>query len=292
MSENTALVTAPESGSSGIGDVSPRSVQLTDKIVVPVVDRAGNAKGTVEIDPAEFGGKISRQLMHDVVLMYLSNQRAGTHSTLRRGQVAGSTKKIFRQKGTGNARAGTKRTNKRRGGGTAKGPKPRDYEYHLPKKAVKAATRMAILSKFRDNHAVIVEELTLAAPKTKEIIGVLKAIKIGKKATETGEKDVTLFDTTVLIGTDKLDPNVYKSARNIEGVKVLPAAEFNCYTVLKQKRLVLTHAALNALRNPASMKPAASPTPATPEESRVRYGRAGEIQKRKKTGKAKPVAAK
>ena len=93
--------------------------------------------------------------------MYLANQRAGTHSTLRRGEVAGSTKKLFRQKGTGNARAGTKRTNKRRGGGTAKGPKPRDYEYHLPKKAVRAATRMAILSKFQDNEAIIVEDLDL-----------------------------------------------------------------------------------------------------------------------------------
>ena len=125
-------------------------IEVKDKIAVPVVDRTGAAKGTVEIDPADFGGKISQQLMHDVVLMYLANQRAGTHHTLRRGQVAGSTKKLFRQKGTGNARVGTKRTNKRRGGGTAKGPKPRDYEYHLPKKAVRAATRMAILSKFLD----------------------------------------------------------------------------------------------------------------------------------------------
>jgi len=175
--------------------------------------------------------------------------------------VAGSTKKLFRQKGTGNARVGTRRTNKRRGGGTAKGPKPRDYEYHLPKKAVRAATRMAILSKFLDKEAVVIDELALAAPKTKEIAGLLKAIKIGKRATETGEKDVTLLDTTVLIGTDKLDPNVYKSARNIEGVKVLPAAEFNCYTVLKQKRLVLTRAALEALRNPAAAK--AQQQPAT-----------------------------
>ena len=185
--------------------------------------------------------------MHDVVLMYLANQRAGTHHTLRRGQVAGSTKKLFRQKGTGNARAGTKRTAKRVGGGTAKGPKPRDYEYHLPKKAVRAATRMAILSKFLDQEALVIDGLALNAPKTKAIAGVLKAIKIGKRTTEQGEKDVSLLDTTVLIGTDKLDENVYKSARNIDGVKVLPATEFNCYTVLKQKRLVLTRAALNAL---------------------------------------------
>src|SRR5438445_13253769 len=115
-----------------------------------LVNAQGDSVGTVEVDPAEFGGKVSRQLLHDVVLMYLANQRAGTHHTLRRGQVAGSTKKLFRQKGTGNARVGTKRTNKRRGGGTAKGPKPRDYEYHLPKKAVKPATRMAVLSKFLD----------------------------------------------------------------------------------------------------------------------------------------------
>src|SRR3954467_10842733 len=133
-------------------------------VTLNVVNREGQSVGTVEVDPAEFGGKINRQLLHDVVLMYLANQRAGTHHTLRRGQVAGSTKKLFRQKGTGNARAGTKRTNKRRGGGTAKGPKPRDYEYHLPKRSVKAATKMAILSKFRDGEAVILDELVVNAP--------------------------------------------------------------------------------------------------------------------------------
>src|SRR5207247_9745259 len=137
-------------------------------------NRQGESVGTVEIDPAEFGGKINRQLLHDVVLMYLANQRAGTHSTLRRGEVSGSTKKLFRQKGTGNARAGTRRTNKRRGGGTAKGPKPRDYEYHMPKKAVRAATRMAILSKLQDNEAVIIDDLSVAGgqPKTKAVAGV------------------------------------------------------------------------------------------------------------------------
>src|SRR5580698_9194240 len=235
-------------------------------LTLNVYNRQGESVGTVEVDPAEFGGSVNRQLLHDVVVQHLANQRAGTHSTLRRGEVAGSTKKLFRQKGTGNARAGTKRTNKRRGGGTSKGPKPRDYEYHMPKQAVRAATRMAILSKFLDKEAVIVDELTMTAPKTKEIVGVLKAIKVGKKVTEAGEKDIALLDTTVLIGTDKLDSNVYKSARNIEGVKVLPVAEFNCYAVLKQKRLVLTQAALNVLRDPASAKPATTPTPATPEE--------------------------
>jgi large subunit ribosomal protein L4 len=275
MADETSTGTPSAEGNGTL----PTMIEVTDKITVPVVDKSGAPKGTVEIDPAAFGGKISRQLMHDVVLMYLANQRAGTHHTLRRGQVAGSTKKLFRQKGTGNARAGTKRTNKRRGGGTAKGPKPRDYEYHLPKKAVKAATRMAILSKFLDKEVVVLDELTMAAPKTKEMTGVLKAVKIGKKTTETGEKDVSLADTTVLIGTAGLDVNVYKSARNIEGVKVLPAAEFNCYTVLKQKQLVLTRAALDALVSPPS--PSAPAKVEAPEDGIARRGRAARIAKQK-----------
>src|SRR5215210_806048 len=135
-------------------------------ITLDVVNRQGAKVGSVDIDPAEFGGEVNKQLLHDVVLMHLANQRAGTHSTLRRGEVAGSTKKLFRQKGTGNARVGPIRSNKRVGGGTAKGPKPRDYEYHLPKKAVRAATRMAILSKFADGECVVLDELNLAAPKT------------------------------------------------------------------------------------------------------------------------------
>jgi large subunit ribosomal protein L4 len=243
----------------------PLSFNITDKITVPVVNKTGAQVGTVEISPADWSkdGKISRQLMHEVVLMYLANQRAGTHHTLRRGEVAGSTKKLFRQKGTGNARVGTKRTNKRRGGGTAKGPKPRDYEYHLPKRAVRMATRMALLTKFADGEAVILDDLAVTAPKTKEIVGILKAIKVGRKVVTKGdqavEKDVTLADSTVLIGTEKNDPNVYRSARNIPGVEVLPAAEFNCYTVLKQKRLVLTRAALEFLRTkPATRRPAAA----------------------------------
>src|SRR4051812_21819747 len=176
--------------------------------------------------------------MHDVVLMYLANQRAGTHSTLRRGEVAGSTKKIFRQKGTGNARAGTKRTNKRRGGGTAKGPKPRDYEYHLPKKAVRAATRMAILSRFLDGEAVIIDELKFEGIGTKQVVAVLEALN--------------LDETTCLIGiaTSEVDEDrtVYLSARNIQGVTVHPASQFNTYEVLRPKRLLLTRAALEELR--------------------------------------------
>ncbi len=203
-------------------------------LTLNVYNRQGETVGTVSIDPAEFGGSVNKQLLHDVVVMHLANQRAGTHSTLRRGEVAGSTKKLFRQKGTGNARAGTRRTNKRRGGGTAKGPKPRDYEYHLPKKAVRAATRMALLSKFQDQETVVIDDLAFQAPKTKEMANVLKALK--------------LEGTTCLVGTAALDPMVYKSARNIPGVEVQPASQLNAYTILRPKRLLLTRAALEELR--------------------------------------------
>jgi large subunit ribosomal protein L4 len=207
-----------------------------------VVNRQGESVGTVDIDPAEFGGEVNRQLLHDVVLMYLANRRAGTHSTKRRGEVAGSTKKLFRQKGTGNARVGNRRTNKRKGGGTAKGPKPRDYEYRLPKRAIRAATRMAILSKFQDQEAVIIDDLAIPEAKTKHVAGILKALK--------------LADTTCLIGTAGLDATVYRSARNIRGVEILPAAQFNAYSVLRPKRLLLTRAALDELRQ--KIKPAAT----------------------------------
>lgn len=251
------------------------TTELTGPIDVPVFNEHGVQTGTIAVDPADFGGKINQQLMHDVVLMYEANQRAGTHSTLRRGEVAGSTKKLFRQKGTGNARVGPRRTNKRRGGGTAKGPKPRDYEYHLPKKAVRAATRMAILSKFFDQEAAIVDDLPLSdgRPKTKAVVEVLKSltkalkldeVKITKpeNAPEATPEEIKTKQKkqvrrlTWLISTAGLDKDgqskIYKSARNIRGVDLLPVSQLNTYAILKQKRLVLTKAAFDALRKPAS----------------------------------------
>ncbi|MFL5328148.1 MAG: 50S ribosomal protein L4 [Gemmataceae bacterium] len=213
---------------------STTEAAVNGPISVQVFNRAGDSVATISVDPADFGGVINKQLLQDCVLMYRANQRAGTHSTLRRGEVAGSTKKLFRQKGTGNARAGTRRTNKRRGGGTAKGPKPRDYSYRLPKKALRAATRMAILSKFADNEVTVIDDLNFAQPKTKEFTTILKALKL------TG--------LSCLMCTDTEQPTVYKSGRNIRGVGVLPAAQINAYEVLKRKRLLLTRAALEALR--------------------------------------------
>jgi large subunit ribosomal protein L4 len=211
-----------------------------NSIAVPVFSRQGQSSGSIAVDPAEFGGAVNRQLLHDVVLMYQANRRSGTHSTLRRGEVAGSSKKVFRQKGTGNARIGTKRTNKRRGGGTAKGPKPRDYSYSIPKKALRIATRMAILAKLQDGAVVVVDDLAMSEPKTKEMAGVLKSLNLGA--------------TSCLIGTSGIQQAVYKSGRNIRGVQVLPAAEFNAYAVLRPKRVLLTKAAFEDLRKGAAAK--------------------------------------
>jgi len=216
----------------------------TSPLSLTVFNADGQSVGAVEVDPAELGGKINRQLLHEVVLMHQANQRAGTHSTLRRGQVAGSTKKLFRQKGTGNARVGTRRTNKRRGGGTAKGPKPRDYSYSLPKQAVRAAARMALLSKLQDNEAVIVDALKFAEIKTKQMVQVLKNLKID--------------GVTCVLGLGKNDIDdkrtVYLSSRNIRGLDITPAVQLNAYTVLRPKRLLLTKAALTELCKTAKWK--------------------------------------
>ncbi|MEI7683657.1 MAG: 50S ribosomal protein L4 [Planctomycetota bacterium] len=215
----------------------------TAPLTLQVVNAQGQPVGSVEIDVDDLGSEVNKQLLHDAVVMYRANQRAGTHSTLRRGEVAGSTKKLFRQKGTGNARVGTRRTNKRRGGGTAKGPKPRDYEYHMPRKAVQAATKMAVLSRLQDQEAIIIDEIKLPEIKTKSVVGILKSIQVA---------------TSCLIGLGKSDidekKTVYLSARNIHGVQVLPAQQFNAYQVLRPKRLVLTKAALSELCKNAKWK--------------------------------------
>lgn len=203
-------------------------------ITVPVVNIEGEKVGDAEIDAAHFGGEVNRQLLHDIVVMYQANLRSGTHFTKNRGLVVGSGKKLFRQKGTGNARVGDKRTNKRRGGGVAHGPKPRDYSYALPKKARRLATRMALLSKFQDNEAVIVDRLELGEIKTRRMAAILA--KLG------------LAGQSCLIATAGVDRNVVLSARNIDRVEILPAGDLNALALLKQKRLLLTRDALESLK--------------------------------------------
>ena len=199
---------------------------------VNVVNRQGETVGKIDIDPAEFGGEINRQLLHDVVVMYLANQRAGTHSTLRRGEVAGSTKKLFRQKGTGNARVGTRRTNKRRGGGTSKGPKPRDYEYHLPKKMFRAALRSALALKLKENQLNIVDAFSLPDHKTKALAQALTGLG---------------FKRQVLVIDNQTNENLWRAARNMEEVSLIPNLQVTPYHLLNARHVVFSKSAIQAL---------------------------------------------
>src|SRR3954447_12528996 len=133
-----------------------------------VYNRAGKEVGTYDIEPTDLAPRINKQLLHDVVVMYQSNLRLGCAKTKSRGEVAGSTKKMYRQKGTGNARAGSRRSGIRRRGGHIFAKRPRDWSFRLPRKAVQLATRMALASKLRDQQVVLIDELAMAAPKTKE----------------------------------------------------------------------------------------------------------------------------
>ena len=230
----------PENGSPDNGgpeDNAPEENGEGGPISLNVLSKFGEELGTVEIDADDFGGGINKQLLHEVVLMYLANQRRGTHHTKRRGEVAGSTKKLFRQKGTGNARVGNRRTNKRRGGGTAKGPKPRDYEYHLPKKAVRKATRMALLSKFQDDETIVLNDLELPEIGTRYVAEILDNLEVAGISCLIG------------LGTKDIDEDktIYLSARNIPGMEVMPASQFNAYSILRPKCLLLTKAALEEL---------------------------------------------
>jgi len=200
-----------------------------------VYDESGSEVGKYDIDTEQIAQRISRQLLHDAVVMYQANLRQGSHNTRTRGQVRGSKKKLYRQKGTGNARAGGKRSNIRRGGGVARTIKPRDYSYRMPRKAVQAATRMAIRSKIDDGEVVVIDKLGFDQPKTSRMASVLKALG--------------LDGTTTLVATAGHDAMLYKSGRNITGVDVQPVRELNALSVLKPRRLLVTKEALDKIKD-------------------------------------------
>ena len=202
-----------------------------------IFDRTGAEVGDYEIDPALLAPRISKQLMHDAVVMYQNNLRLGTSRTKNRSDVQGTTKKMYRQKGTGNARAGSRRSGIRRGGGHIHAIRPRDWTYRLTKKALRLATRMALASRLADNEVTLINQLDFTKPRTGEMAGILKALK--------------LDNTSVLVTMPNHDLNVFKSIRNMPKVSVLPVAELNALDILRPRRLLMTTAALDAVRNKA-----------------------------------------
>jgi large subunit ribosomal protein L4 len=202
-----------------------------------VFDRSGAEVGTYDIDPADLAPRINKQLLHDAVVMYQGNSRQGSAKSKTRAEVAGTTKKLYRQKGTGNARAGSRRSGIRRGGGHIFAKQPRSFRSRMPRKAIKAATRMAIASKIIDGQIVVIDDLSFESPRTREMAGILAALG--------------LADASTHVTTASHDNNVYLSARNIHRVTVSEVAGLNALNVLTPSHLLVTRAALDAIREQA-----------------------------------------
>lgn len=211
-------------------------------ITVAIINKTGQQVSTVNVDPVTLGGEVNKQLLHDAVVMYEANRRQGNVQTKGRSDVAGSKKKLYKQKGTGRARMGPKRSPIRRGGGHAHHKLPVDWGYRLNKKALKLATKMAVLSKLIDGQVTVIDEFTLATPKTKDVATVLNVVAGLKQPAEAPKKKRI---PTFLLTTAAHDAVMYKSARNIEGVSILPASDLNAYDILAKKQLVMTKAALD-----------------------------------------------
>lgn len=197
----------------------------------PVVNTANEQVGTVELSDGIFGVPVNEALLWEVVRMQLANRRQGTHDVKGRSEVRGGGRKLWRQKGTGRARVGSRRSPLWRGGAIAFGPTPRDYSYSMPKKKRQGALRSALAAKVRDGELLVVEDLGLAEIKTKALATTLRALGIG----------------SALIVVPERDDTVEKSARNLPWVKVLRVEGLNVYDVLKYEKVVLLRGAVAKL---------------------------------------------
>ena len=194
---------------------------------------SGGAIGKAEVDEAALGEEIPLPPLKANVLQYLANQRQGTASTRGRAEVAGSNKKPWKQKHTGRARAGDRKSPIWRGGGTVFGPKPRDYSYHMPKKARRVALRAALLGKLRDDEVVLCELKGFDQPSSKSARKVLADLGSPRRA------------CVVLVERDE---NVWKSFRNFPGVKVRTAKELCAYDVANGGTLLVERSAIEDLQ--------------------------------------------
>ncbi|MGD8399367.1 MAG: 50S ribosomal protein L4 [Bacillota bacterium] len=195
---------------------------------IPVYNTQGSQVGEIALNEAVFGAKVNKALLHEAVTMQLASRRLGTSAVKNRASVRGGGRKPWRQKGTGQARAGSRRSPLWKGGGVIFGPTPRSYAYSLPKKARRNALCAALSAKFQSGELIIVDGLTLAEPKTKVMVDILSRIKAQKP----------------LIVTAGDDSNVSKSARNIPGVAIMASEGINVYDILAHNHLVLTRDAV------------------------------------------------
>lgn len=197
-----------------------------------VLDKAGKKVSDIELNDGIFAIEPNMSAMHLMVVSYLAAQRQGTQSTLTRSEVSGGGKKPWRQKGTGRARQGSTRSPQWTHGGIALGPKPREYGIDVNKKVKRLAMKSALSTKVAENEMIVVDSLSMDAIKTKEMAGVLSAVKAGKKT---------------LIVLPKKDDVVYRSARNIEGTKVSLVNTLNVYDILNCNTIVVVKDAVSKI---------------------------------------------
>lgn len=195
---------------------------------VSVLDMTGKSVGDITLSDEIFGIKPNEAAVHAVVVNYLANQRQGTQSAKTRAEVRGGGRKPFRQKGTGRHRQGSSTDPTQVGGGIVFAPKPRSYRYTLNKKLKRLALKSVLSAKVADKELIVLKELKMKEPKTKEMIKVLENIKANKKA---------------LIVMDEKDDNVIKSAHNIPGVRTALVNTMNVYEIINHYSLILTEAA-------------------------------------------------
>ena len=198
-------------------------------MLVPIRNMAGQTIGEVELRDDIFMAPISRPLMHQALERQLANARRGSHHTLTRGEVRGSTRKIYRQKGTGRARHGSMKVNLWPGGGVVHGPKPRSYVKKMPRKMRRAAYRSALTVKAQDDQVVVLDSLALSTPKTREIKMMIDRLGL---------------QGSVLIMLPERNENVELSARNLPNVKTLRASYLNIRDLLGYDYLVLPQESL------------------------------------------------
>lgn len=192
---------------------------------IDVQDIQGKVVDSLELNDAVFGIEPSSSSVHSVVVMQLANKRQGTHSTLTRAEVRGGGKKPWRQKGTGRARVGSTRNPVWRSGGIAFGPKPRDYSYTMPKKIKKLALKSVLSDKLANKNMIVLDSLSLKAPRTKDMKNILSNIKAGK---------------TALIVTLNKEDNVVASANNLQGIATTFTGSVNVYDLMRYQTLVIT----------------------------------------------------
>ena len=192
---------------------------------INVLNVSGQNVGEIDLNDSIFNIEVNAHVLYEAVKCQLANKRQGTQSAKTRAEVRGGGRKPWRQKGTGRARQGSIRSVQWVGGGVAFAPKPRDYSYSLPKKVRRLAMKSALSSKVQDNEIIVLDALSVEAPKTKEMVNTFKNLNAAKK---------------VLVVTAENDANIVKSVRNIEGANVCHVSTLNVYDILNCDSFIIT----------------------------------------------------